>query len=41
MSKHLVILELKHFSRGKALLDDVDTKTSMLVIKASSLAYEA
>ena len=41
MSKHLGILELKHFSRGKALLDDVDTWTSTLVIKASSLACRA
>ena len=41
MSKHLGILKLEHFSGGEALLDDVDTYTSMLVIKASSFACRA
>ena len=41
MPKHLGILELKHCSGDEALLDDVDTYTSTLVIKASSLACGA
>ena len=41
MPKHLGILELKYFSGGEALLDDMDTKTSTSVIKTSSLAYGA
>ena len=41
MPKHLGILKLEHFSRDKALLDDVDIETSMLLIKFGSLAYGA
>ena len=41
MPKHLEILEPKYFSGDKALLDDVDTQTSTLVIKASSLVCGA
>ena len=41
MPKHLGILKLEHFFGDKALLNDVDTETSTLLIKSGSLAYGA
>ena len=41
MPKHLGILKLEYFSRDKALLDDMDMKTSTLLIKSGSVACGA
>ena len=38
MPKHPGIVKLEHFLRNDALLDNVDTYPSTLVVRASSLA---
>ena len=41
MPKHPGIVKLEHLSGNDALLDNVDTQPSTLVIRASSSACEA